>query len=73
MRRDLKTAEDVIDALGGLPALAKLTGRKDSGVPWNWKAAGRFPPNTFLLMQGALRARGYRAPAELWGMLEDVG
>jgi hypothetical protein len=67
----LETTDDVIDALGGNAAVARLTDR-DPGVVWNWRSAyrGSFPASTFLVLQGALRSINRTAPPSLWGMEE---
>ncbi len=66
--RELATTADVIDTLDRVGAVALLTGRTTNAVH-NWKAFGRFPSNTFVVMQEALRAKGCTAPASLWGMV----
>lgn len=63
----LTTAEAVIDALGGLKAVAQLTDRTVQNV-WNWKAVGKFPARHFVTMQAALHLRGRAASASLWSM-----
>ena len=62
-------ATDVIDALGGTAAVARLTDRKMQHVS-NWRAAGRFPADTFLVIGVALTAIGKAAPPTLWGIKE---
>jgi len=64
---DLKTTSEVMDALGGNPAVAKLTGSKTKAV-WNWRTFETFPSNTYAVMIAALQERGKTAPASLWGM-----
>jgi len=65
----LSSTTEVMDALGGTSAVAKLTGRKVSAAS-NWHSFAAFPANTFLVMQAALGAKGLEAPASLWGMVE---
>lgn len=65
--RELQTAGEVIDALGGTAETARLAGRKSQHVS-NWRAAGRLPAKTFLIIKKELAARGLTAPASLWGM-----
>jgi hypothetical protein len=36
----------------------------------NWRAAGRFPSNTYVLFRTALMDLGFYAPPSLWGMRE---
>lgn len=69
--QELSTAEQVFAALGGVRAVADITGRKYPAA-FNWKMSGKFPPNTFVAMQEALRARRYVAPVSLWGMASRV-
>ena len=66
--RELLTTAEVMEALGGIGFVAKLTGRT-YGAAFNWKGFAKFPSDTFLVMQGALRAAGFVAPASLWGMV----
>ena len=65
----LETTKEVIDALGGTSAVAKITGRTYNAAH-NWRSFEKFPANTFVVMSRALRAKGLSAPAELWGMVE---
>lgn len=64
---ELKSASAVIEALGGLSPVATLTRRKTPQVVWNWKDKNQFPPNTYVRMTSALKERGLKAPAKLWG------
>jgi hypothetical protein len=66
-RELLQTATKVIDALGGTAATARLTKRKIQSVS-NWRATGRLPSDTFLVMSKALDDVGKAAPISLWGM-----
>jgi hypothetical protein len=66
----LKSSIEVIDKLGGTAAVAELTGRKYNAV-WMWRAFGKFPANTYLAIQSALKERGLEAPPELWGMTQS--
>ncbi|HEX5424878.1 MAG TPA: hypothetical protein VFW94_15125 [Candidatus Acidoferrales bacterium] len=69
MGRELQTADEVIDALGGTAATARLTGKNPQHVS-NWRAAERLPAETFLILQDELRARDLIAPPSLWGIRE---
>jgi hypothetical protein len=69
MPESLTTASDVIDALDGTTAVARITGRKPQHVT-NWRASGRLPPATFLILSDALKGRGKAAPSSLWGIDE---
>lgn len=66
---ELTDAKSVIDELGGLKAVADLTGRKYNAV-WNWQNVGTFPPKTYLILTAALRERGKTAPMSLWRIVE---
>jgi hypothetical protein len=63
----LRTPEAVIEALGGTNAVALLTGRAKSAVSM-WKARGRFPTDTYIILTKALRRKKKTAPIALWGM-----
>lgn len=65
----LTTTAEVVSALGGYAAVAKLTKRKPSAAS-NWQSFQTFPPDTFLVMQGELKNRGKSAPDSLWRMVE---
>jgi hypothetical protein len=66
--RNLKTAQEVVDVLGGLPAVCELTDA-NSKQAWNWIGrANAFPACTYVVMQRALKRRGATAPAWLWNM-----
>lgn len=62
----LNTKAEVMTALGGIAAVAELTGAEYGAVE-NWKRAEYFPPRYFLVMWVELASRGYLAPAQLWG------
>ncbi len=68
--KTLSTAPEIIEVLGGITAVANLTGRQYKAAQ-NWKSFGRFPSNTYLTLHSALRERGCNAPPELWGMWQD--
>ena len=63
------TTSAVIDCLGGIKAVAALTGRKYTAVH-NWTTREAFPPDTYLLMKAELEKRGHRVPPALWRMVE---
>lgn len=63
----LLTTKQVIDALGGISTVARLTERK-YGAAAQWPHFDTFPSNTYLVMTAALRSKGLSAPASLWGM-----
>lgn len=65
----LKTSSDVIDALGGTAATARFTGRKDQHVS-NWRATGRLPADTFLIISKELERKSLKASPSLWGIKE---
>ena len=66
-RPPFTTTSAIIDALGGVPAVAALTGSKPAAVS-NWLNFSHFPSRFYALMLDALHERGLHAPASLWGM-----
>lgn len=66
---ELHTAEEVIEALGGNPAVMVLTGSKHGSAISNWKRAGKFPAKTYKVLQEALQERSLSAPDDLWGFI----
>lgn len=66
---NLHSIDAVIDALGGTKKVAKLTGRTAAAVS-NWRNAGKFPSNTYLLLKAALGDRSGDPPDALWTMKE---
>lgn len=65
--KTLCTPNDVIKELGGTSAVAVLTRRKASSVS-TWKARGKFPADTFIILTHALKSKKATAPVSLWGM-----
>lgn len=65
---ELATTKQVVEKLGGVPIVAGLTGRKYSAA-WNWTTFDKFPADTFVVLQEALRQKNCIAPASLWGMV----
>ena len=68
MARELTSAEEIFETLGGIQSVAELT---NSGyrAAFNWKATGAFPPKTFVAISEALRRQNCTAPSDLWGMV----
>jgi len=65
----LPTTDDVIDALGGNAECARRIGYEPKTVSaWRGWYRGRFPAETYVVMQRELAAMGKTAPASLWGM-----
>lgn len=64
---ELRTAAEVMDALGGDRSVGDITGRSRKATN-NWRHFGRFPSDTYVVMQGALKKIGHTAPASLWRM-----
>lgn len=63
----LSTAREVVDFLGW-DRLCEIT-QTDYESAKNWPSRPKkFPPDTYVVMQRVLRARGARAPARLWNM-----
>jgi len=63
----LTTHRAVVDELGGVEAVIKLTGVKSDTVVYNWMARQKFPPELYVLMSRALVGVGKTAPPSLWG------
>jgi hypothetical protein len=69
-RRRLSTAREVVDALGGIAAVCKLTGAQPKAA-YHWTGqAEMFPARTYCLMQDELKRRRAIAPRQLWNMME---
>ena len=73
MVKKLKTVGEVISHLGGNAAVRDLTNRNSNpSTVLMWKHRERFPPNTYAIMNAALRAKNADAPASLWDMAEAL-
>jgi hypothetical protein len=69
--RVLTNFEDVIDVLGGVVAVSKLTQRSASAV-CNWRNAGAvFPASQYKRIRKALLKRGFIAADQLFTFLSD--
>ena len=67
--KTLSSPSEVIDALGGTAATAKLAGKTLQAVSnWRRHPSGRLPPDTFLRLMRAIRSAGYDAHPGLWGI-----
>jgi len=67
MARKLKTAKDVIHALGGPKVLAPKFEVGRTAVV-NWASRQKIMPETYVAMQHMLKSKGDRADPALWGM-----
>lgn len=67
MLKQLTTANEVIDALGGTSKVAALTESAATRVS-NWRVRNKLPPETFIVMTDKLGRDGMSAPPELWGI-----
>ena len=72
MIRTLKTADHVIDALGGTAKTSRLVERSQQSVS-NWRASGRLPASTYVVMIAALSEIDCTAPSELWSIKQVNG
>lgn len=61
----------VVTALDGVPAVARMTGCGDTAV-YNWIARDRLPPRFYKRMIAKLERRGHTAHHALWGQEELV-
>jgi hypothetical protein len=66
--RRFETSTEIFDALG-IENIMALTGGKYTAVLY-YKASGKFPPKTYLVLKAALAAIGAEAPDSLWQMIE---
>jgi len=69
MSGKLDSAGEVMEALGGVDAVARLTGVTYRAAH-NWKAARKFPARTHAALTAALAERGLSAPQSLWNQVE---
>jgi hypothetical protein len=67
MATEVQTASEVIDALGGTGATARLTSKSNQAVS-NWRATGKLPADTYYALNGELEKLGIAAPPTIWGM-----
>jgi hypothetical protein len=68
MRR-LTTAREVVNVLGGVPAVCELTQSNPKAV-YHWTGrAEMFPARTYKKMNDALRRKKAKAPPWLWNQL----
>ena len=63
--RQLRTARDIIDRLGGIYAVAELTEAQPKAV-WNWQRFDYFPSDRFVVMTRALKRRRCTASPTMW-------
>lgn len=63
----LLTTDDVLNALGNNREAADLLGVRYNSIT-NWRTFGHFPPDTYVMIQEELEARGLTAPDHLWKM-----
>lgn len=67
MQFDYHTTSDVIEALGGNMAVARVLNASPQAVS-NWRRFDTFPSNTYVALSAALRAIDKSAPPSLWAM-----
>lgn len=63
----LSTVDEVIEAVGGTAAAAKLAGVGPPAVS-NWRSRGRIASEKFMIFAAALRANGKEASPDVFGM-----
>lgn len=68
MNSPLTSTSEVIDALGGTAAVARMLNAKMQSVS-NWRATQTFPPQTYVAIKAELRKIDRDAPDSLWRML----
>jgi hypothetical protein len=69
MAKHLKSAREVVDALGGPTAISRMIEGIGTTAPWNWYERG-LPPETYVVLTAELLKRGLIASPSLWKMRE---
>ena len=69
MWKEIRTAAQAIDLLGGPSVVAALFADVDPRAVSMWRQRKRFPPKAWLVLEPALRGKGRFSPA-LFDMLE---
>lgn len=68
---ELQTVDEVIQALGGTKAVARLLERTDPAIS-NWRKLGHLPAHTYIVIRNELQKIDRRAPDSLWKMWEGA-
>lgn len=68
----LTTTREVIEALGGVPALTRKLGLKHESVVRNWIADEGFPARSYVAIQALLRPKRLRAADSLFPKMLGV-
>jgi hypothetical protein len=69
----LWTFEDVVDALGGTMAVARITHQRSSSAICSWRNhRGLFPAKYYFEIKGALAEAGYFAPISLFSFYSSA-
>ena len=63
--RRLTSFNEVVNALGGVKAVATMTRSSRTSI-YNWKQAGQFPARHYRIMREALFEHGCLADLRLW-------
>jgi hypothetical protein len=66
----LPSTREIVDVLGGVPAVRALTGANVKAI-YHWINVGMFPARYYDLMKRTLKRRGYTAPARLWNQISE--
>jgi hypothetical protein len=69
---ELRTVDEVINAVGGTAAAAALAGVKTPAVS-NWRARGRIPSNKSKMFADRLAQLGKSAEPALFGLENSAG
>ena len=65
--KELRTVDEVFDALGSTRGVQELTGAGSPQQVSNWRSRG-IPARHYRVMMEALAAQGLTACSELWGI-----
>lgn len=66
--RQLKTFDEVVEALGGVDAVGQLCNDQNTAAVCNWRRRRKkFPTKYYPVMRDELKKRRAKAPDDLWG------
>ena len=68
----LDTVDAVVDALGGYPAVQKLTGVPTIQGVYQWRTRGVIASKMYKLMNKKLEERNLTACSSLWAQVEEA-
>lgn len=66
----LESPRRIVEVLGGVPVVQRLTRAKHRQAVDEWLRLKRFPANRYHIMTEALAELGFEAPPRFWGQIE---